>query len=150
MEPQHGKPGGVKQHDEIIVSRRRLMGAAGEQPLGISLRKRQLSQALEGDERQDSGALPHQQRSSSIPAQVKPGPKAVSIVRPGSPRARSRSSTNSTVGALILPQSFSTARSRSSVPTGNSSALSMASITLTPPGWQQKRSMSLRLWPMPA
>ena len=35
--------------------------------------------------------------------QVKPGPKAVIITLSGRPRSRRRSSTNSTVGALILP-----------------------------------------------
>ena len=86
------------------------MPARGEQAPRVGAGDRQLDQALRGDEAEDRDVRPQRgHRSSTSPAQVKPGPKAVIMTRSGRPRVdAARSSTNSTVGALMLPWSRST------------------------------------------
>src|SRR3954467_12071844 len=123
----------MDRDDERIVRRADLMGAARQQGLLIAVRQPQFAETLERNQRKDDDRKSHA-ASSIRPEQVKPGPKAVIITRSGRPRSSSRSSTNSTVGALMLPKSRSTSRSRLSSPWLRSSAVSIASITLTPPG----------------
>src|SRR5690349_2963809 len=95
----------------------------GEKPLRIAAREPELGNALERNQPEDDD-IEDQAAWSSSPAQVKPAPKAVIRPFPGRPRAISRSSTNSTAGALMLPESFSTSRSRLSSPWLSLSALS--------------------------
>ncbi len=85
------------------MARPDLAPAGGQQPSRIGPGDRKLDQPLQRDEAEDRDMRPHRHRSNTIPAQVKPGPKAVIITRCGNPRAISFSNTNITVGALILP-----------------------------------------------
>src|SRR4029079_18451876 len=144
--PQGEEPEGVNRDDQRIVAGADFAPSALDPPPGVAVRQPQLADALERYQRKDNDRQAHA-ASSISPAQVKPGPKAVINARSGSPRLSSRSSTNNTVGALMLPKSFNTSRSRLSSPWLSSSAVSIASITLTPPGWQQKRPMSSRAMP---
>src|SRR5690348_11020811 len=105
----------MESDDRRIMARRILARALLEQTLRIAVRQPQLGQALERDQPKDD-EVERQAASSISPAQVKPGPNAVIITLSGSPLFRSRSSTNMTVGALMLPKSFSTSRSRLSSP----------------------------------
>ena len=105
----------MNRDDQRIMARRDLMRARRDQAPGVAARTATVRRALERDQREDRDGDAHA-ASSSSPAQVKPGPNAVIITRSGRPRSSRRSSTNSTVGALILPKSRSTSRSRLSSP----------------------------------
>ena len=65
---------------------------------------------------------------------VKPGPSAVITDKGGRPCLRTRSSTNSAVGADMLPCRRRTSRSSLRLPCGKASATSIASTTFAPPG----------------
>ena len=93
---------GVNGDDQRIMAGACFARALREQPPRVAVRQPQLAEPLQRDQREDDDAEDHA-ASSSSPAQVKPGPKAVISTRSGRPRASSRSSTNSTVGALMLP-----------------------------------------------
>src|SRR5579872_3829141 len=120
-----------------------LLATLSEQPFGVMGGQPQLSHSLHRDQRENDDVDDHG-ASSIIPAQVNPGPNAVIKTFSGSPFFNKLSRTNSTVGALILPWSRSTSRSTLSSPWLSFKAFSIASITFTPPGWQQKRSIVAR------
>src|SRR4051812_28284792 len=113
--PQGREPQHVDHDDQRIMFPAGLVGTAFEKPSGVAVRQPQLAEALDSHQREDDNAEGHA-ASSSIPAQVKPGPKAVINTRSGRPPLSRRSSTNNTVGALMLPKSLSTSRSRLSSP----------------------------------
>jgi hypothetical protein len=96
----------MNRDDQRIVTGRMFARTLSKQAPGVAACVKQLQQTLDRDERQDGdverqAAGPGASRSS--PAQVKPGPKAVIMVRSGKPRSSRRSRTNMTVGALMLP-----------------------------------------------
>ena len=71
----------------------------------------QFAKALQRDERENEKRQRHAVRASDSTPHEKPGPIAVITVRLGRPAAMTRSSTNMTVGADMLPYSDNTARS---------------------------------------
>ena len=110
--PQADQPRGVQGHDQRIVAGRGLARALGKQALGVAPGQDKLAETLQGHQAEDGPRQDHHAAwASDRQLQVKPGPSAVSTVRPGRPCFASRSSTNSTVGADMLPYSSSTARS---------------------------------------
>src|SRR6185437_1207586 len=100
--PQGQEPARVEGDDQRVMTRPVLACALAKEPPRVSVRKPQLTQALERNERKDGNIEDHG-ASSIRPAQVKPGPNAVISTLSGRPRSSSRSSTNITVGALMLP-----------------------------------------------
>src|ERR1700730_13042236 len=140
----------MQSDDQRIMASRHLVGALRTQPVGIALGQDKLAETLQGHQAEDQPGQRHAARASERQLQVKPGPSAVSTVRRGSSALINRSSTNSTVGADMLPYASSTARSWSSVPWSRRSVASSAVITFAPPGWQAKRSTAARATPMRA
>lgn len=87
-------------------------GAARQQAGGVAPGQHEFAQPLQADkadeiERRDQ----HQEKRMGRMEAEKPGPRAVISMVPVGALASTRSSTNSTAGADILPKSRSTARS---------------------------------------
>ena len=94
----------MHRDDQRIMAGRNLAATSAKQPCGIGAGDGEFNQPLGSHEAEDGNVRPQLGHASiTIPAQVKPGPKAVIITRFGSPRASKAWSTNITVGALILP-----------------------------------------------
>jgi len=100
--PDSDVPAPDMNTNERVMAWSMLNRAPGEQSPRVAVRQPQFAEPLERDECQND-EVERQAASRSIPAQVKPGPKAVINTLSGSPRSSSRSSTNITVGALMLP-----------------------------------------------
>src|SRR5437660_12854152 len=98
-------------HDKRIMLSANFDRAACHQPLGVATGKNEFAQPLQRRQRKDDGGEAHAACRSATQLAVKPGPSAVSSDRGGRPAARARSSTNSTVGADILPYSAMMSRS---------------------------------------
>ena len=109
--PQPEQPGGVQSDQQRVVARRHFDRAPAEKPGRIASGDDQFAEALQRDECQNGKRQRHAARARDSTPQVKPGPSAVMTVRLGRPSAISRSSTNRTVGADMLPYRDSTARS---------------------------------------
>ena len=101
------QPGSVESEEQGIMSCARLPSASPEQRARISPRVNKLDRTFDNEEcdqklgpaqRHDRGS-----RSTTWKAAVKPGPRDDIRTRPESPFAMRRSSTNSTVGADMLP-----------------------------------------------
>ena len=110
--PEADEPRGMQGHDQRIVAGRGLARTLGKQALGVAPGQDKLAETLQGHQAEDGPRQDHHAAwASDRQVQVKPGPSAVSTVRLGRPCFASRSSTNRTVGADMLPYSSSTARS---------------------------------------
>src|SRR5260370_40864256 len=101
----------MQSDQQRVVARRHLDRAPPEQPGRIASGDDQFAEALQRNECQNGKRQRHAARARDNTPHEKPGPSAVMTVRLGRPPAISRSSTNMTVGADMLPYCDSTARS---------------------------------------
>ena len=143
--PERGEPADMERDRSADNGRARLHGRPRPAAAGVALRTaRSSTSRCSVTKARIAIAGQIMLASSSIPAQVKPGPKAVSM-RPLGQAAADQPVEHEQHGRrahiAIVAQHVALEVER---PAGSSSAVSIASITLTPPGWQQKRSMSLR------
>ena len=113
----------------------------------LRLRQPQLAEALQRHERKDDEV----ERSSGFEHQSGAGEAGAEC---GHQHPFGKAALEAAVRARTAPSArsccrnrCSTSRSRLSSPWLRWSAVSIASITFTPPGWQQKRSMSSRAMP---
>src|SRR5215813_2297354 len=97
--------------DQRIMRGTDLDRAARFEVFGVGMGKHQLAEPLQRHQQQDDCREAHAAFRKATQLAVKPGPSAVSSERLGSPLASARSSTNSTVGADMLPKSAMTSRS---------------------------------------
>ena len=109
--PEPGEPGGMKRHDQRVVPGARLHRASRKKTPGVARGKCELAEALQRHEGENRGRKGHAALFRDTQLAVKPGPMAVMSARFGVPVRRKRSSTKSTVGADMFPQSASTSRS---------------------------------------
>jgi hypothetical protein len=93
----------VDGDDQRIMAGGMFAGASSQEPLRVAAAESEFDQPLDSDISEDRYRKRVHALSNSSPAQVKPGPKAVSITVFGKPRSISRWSTKRTVGALMLP-----------------------------------------------
>ncbi len=94
----------MHQDDQGIVPRRDFNRALGQQPPGVAPGDEQFRAALEGDQRQHGQGQDHAAAfTRESPLAVNPGPRELRNSRSGGSAASTRSSTNSTVGADMLP-----------------------------------------------
>ena len=92
------------QHDNQRIMGGRVFDAAtGQQPRGIVPGQNKLRQPLDGDKTKQDDRANQAAVFSETQLALNPGPIAVMTERDGSPARSIRSSTNSTVGADILP-----------------------------------------------
>ena len=102
-DPQRHQPSRMHGDDKRIVRRPDLDRAARAQPLGVAAGQHKFTQPLQRHDHKDERGEAHVACRSATQLAVKPGPSEVKSDRFGRPFARSRSSTNSTVGADMLP-----------------------------------------------
>ena len=93
----------MHRDDQRIMSRRDLDRAARQQPAGIALAMTSSPARCSVTRARMSSAEGHAACRNVTQLAVKPGPSAVSSERDGRPACAARSSTNSTVGADMLP-----------------------------------------------
>ena len=149
---------GVQHDHERVVAPAGLDAAALTAPGGVAHRHDQLGQPLEADERdqdrEGDQALHVSRPPAAAPARSRsPGPsRAACRGFPGAGgRSRSvSSSTWSTDADDRLPTAASDSQVSRTASRGISSAVSSASITFGPPGWQTHQPMSARVRPWSA
>ena len=100
---RRSEPCGVQRHDQRIVARGAPRGRPSRAGVPYCASDSHSSTRRSSVTSARIRRLRDHAASSIRPAQVKPGPKAVIRTRSGRPCFSSRSSTNITVGALILP-----------------------------------------------
>ena len=93
----------MEQHDQRIMPRCDLHRAARHQAAGVAPGDQEFAAALQGDEEKDREAERHAAFSKTTQLVEKPGPMALTTQSSGRPSAITRSSTNRTVGADMLP-----------------------------------------------
>ena len=93
----------MNRDNQRIMGGADLDRAARQQFLRVVLCEHELAKPLQRHQREDDRGKTHAACRSATQLAVKPGPSAVRSERGGRPCASARSSTNSTVGADMLP-----------------------------------------------
>src|SRR6185437_15160566 len=102
-DPQRDQPERMNRDDQGIVRGADLDRAARHELPRIASGENELAKPLQRHQREDDGGKTHAACRRATQLAVKPGPSAVRSDRGGRPCASARSSTNSTVGADMLP-----------------------------------------------
>ena len=93
----------MKRDNDGIMPRRDFHGAATEEARRVAFGEKQFRHPFDGDEGKDGNRADQAALFSETQLALNPGPMAISTERGGRPARSVWSSTNSTVGADILP-----------------------------------------------
>ncbi|MDB5567934.1 MAG: hypothetical protein JWP84_4500, partial [Tardiphaga sp.] len=101
--PQRDQPSPVHGNEPRIVTGPNFQAAPVEKPFRILVSKDEFAATLQRYKAEENCGEGHAARRIATQLAVKPGPSDVSNDRNGTWPARTRSSTNKTVGADIFP-----------------------------------------------